>query len=111
MNPDSSQREGAMPNPTRFLLATISLIAPFTAGALSQEPAGSVSGSVVDAQSQAPFPGVLVIIQGVGQANTDENGRFTIPNVRPGKHNIQAMRSGMARPMREGGPRTIVVAP
>src|SRR5262245_40212243 len=92
-------------------LAVCVIVLLFGFVALPQQPDGAVAGTVIDMRTQGPFAGVLVLIQGVGQATTDKDGRFTISGVRPGKHPIQALRTGMAAPLRDRGSGTVTVRP
>jgi hypothetical protein len=62
---------------------------------LSQERAGSVSGTVIDSHTQAPINGVRIEIPGVGQSTTEESGRFRITNIPQGRYLLQAVQSGM----------------
>ncbi len=48
---------------------------------------GSISGSVLDAETGAPIPDLLVTAGGV-RAFTDSAGRFHIPDLRGGTHNL-----------------------
>jgi len=79
--------------------------------AFSQEPGGSVSGTVVDADTQVSVGGAVVVMPGVGQVTTDEAGRFRISGVGPGRHTIQAVRSGMAMPLRDRSVSTVTLRP
>jgi len=69
--------------------------------ALSQEPNGSVSGTVIDADTQVSVGGAVVVMSGTGQVMTDEAGRFRISSISPGTHVIHAVRTGMAAPAGE----------
>lgn len=56
--------------------------------------AATIQGLVVD-DSQAPIPGALVAIVGLGlQVETDEGGSFRFTNVPPGPHEISAIKLG-----------------
>jgi hypothetical protein len=78
---------------------------------LSQEPNGSVSGTVIDTQTQVPIAGVSVQIPGIGQATTDETGRFRISNVPLGRHTLQAVRSGLTAVPEDRSSWSVMVAP
>lgn len=78
---------------------------------LSQETHGVVSGIVIDARTETPLPQTRVVIPGVGEATTDDAGRFRIVNVPPGRHTLQAVRSGMAALPEDRSVATISLAP
>ncbi len=64
-------------------------------GQQQQQPAGSISGSVVDAAKGEPVPGAMVTVQAIGQgrmasANADPTGQFSADNLQPGQYYVQA---------------------
>jgi hypothetical protein len=77
---------------------------------LSQDRNGTVSGTVVDAYTQAPISGARVQLPGIGQTVTDETGRFRIANLPPGQYALQAIRSGMTEVMEDRSSATITIA-
>jgi hypothetical protein len=76
----------------------------------SQDSNGSVTGAVIDAQTQAPVSGVHVEISGIGQTTTGDDGRFRISNVPPGRHILQAVRTGMVAVSENRSSGTVTVA-
>jgi hypothetical protein len=77
----------------------------------SQERTGSVSGTVIDSQTQAPISGVRIEIPGLGQSTSDESGRFRIPNISAGQHSLQAVQSGMTADPEDRSSWSVVIAP
>jgi hypothetical protein len=92
------------------LVAGVAVILATCAALFSQQTDGSVSGTVIDANTQAPVSGVSVEIPGIGQAMTDETGRFRILNVPSGRFSIQAVRSGMTPDMTDRSSWSITVS-
>ena len=76
---------------------------------LSQQPSGTVSGTVIESSTQTPVFGVSVEIPGIGQATTDEAGRFQISNIPAGQYRLQAVRSGMTPDMQDRSSWSITV--
>jgi TonB-linked SusC/RagA family outer membrane protein len=71
-------------------------IAAYAAG-VRQPAAGRVSGTVVDATTGTPIPGVNVVVVGTQNgAATDASGRFTIRGLPDGSVQIRAQRIGFA---------------
>ncbi len=69
------------------------LLLPATAMAQT----GKIAGTVTDAASGDPLPGVNVVIEGTTQGSvTDLNGFYTIINVRPGTHQLRVSFVGYA---------------
>jgi Carboxypeptidase regulatory-like domain len=95
-------------NYTSILLA---LLLAGAGVAVSEENHGAVSGIVIEARSQTPLSGARVVMPGVGEATTDEAGRFKIANVSPGKHSIHAVRTGMATLAEDRSSETVVIGP
>lgn len=64
---------------------------------------GKVTGTVTDAETGSPLPGVNVVIEGeqIG-ATTDAEGNYTILNVSPGMYTIRATFVGYADAVYEG---------
>lgn len=64
---------------------------------------GKITGTVTDASTGDPLPGVNVVVVGenVGSA-TDANGNYTILNVPPGDYNIRASFIGYAPVVQQG---------
>ena len=64
---------------------------------------GKITGTVLEASSGEPLPGVNVLIDGTTQGTmTDANGEFIIIGVRPGSYTIIASYIGFATAHREG---------
>ena len=94
--------------PEVLLLLLTSLVSP----ALAQDSApASVSGVVMNANTNAPFPGVLIMMAGAGVTTTDDSGRFLLKDVRPGTWTIQALKTGTAPPARDSAPRVLTINP
>ncbi|RMD93115.1 MAG: hypothetical protein D6814_16075, partial [Calditrichaeota bacterium] len=52
---------------------------------------GKIAGTVTDAKSGSPLPGANVVIEGTTfGASSDENGRYFILNVPPGRYTVKA---------------------
>jgi TonB-linked SusC/RagA family outer membrane protein len=77
------------------LSATIAAtVASVPASAVAQD-AGSISGRVIDASTNAPVASAQVQVVGTARSGTTgEDGRFRIPNVRPGVYQVRALRLG-----------------
>src|SRR5688572_23237517 len=72
--------------------------------ALQAPERASLEGIVTKAGTNEPVPRasiVVTMLQGqisdVQAATTDDNGRFTVRNLRPGSHRVFATRDGFAR--------------
>ncbi len=73
-----------------LILLPISLI-------LSQTT-GKISGTVTDAETGEPLPGVNIVLEGTDQgAATDETGHYFIVNVDPGRYSLTASMIGYQR--------------
>jgi len=84
--------------------AFLFLIFACSTAALAQETTGTISGRIIDAQGLA-MPGATVVItgaQGTKQAVTDEQGRFSVPFLTPGKYDIRAQLQGF-KPIEQKG--------
>jgi outer membrane cobalamin receptor len=57
-------------------------------------PAAGVAGFVVDERDGTPLAGVLVAIRDGPDTDTDALGRFHLPSLRPGQHEIVAVATG-----------------
>jgi len=93
----------------RMRLPVLLLIVFVTLSKAQDQLPASVSGIVMNASTNSPFPGVMVMMAGAGVTTTEENGRFTLKDVRPGTWTIQALRSATAPPARDSAPRVITV--
>ncbi len=83
------------PISTALFLLLVFLSLAYTANA--QTRTGSISGTVREAATLQPMPGVNVTIRGlVIGAATDADGRFAIPNVPVGTHAVEARFIGFA---------------
>lgn len=72
-----------------------------TTGAAAQS--GKIQGSVVDAVTGEPLPGVNVFIEGTTQgASTDVDGKYIVIGVRPGVYTVVASFIGFATQRQEG---------
>ncbi|HEY0874720.1 MAG TPA: carboxypeptidase regulatory-like domain-containing protein [Vicinamibacterales bacterium] len=79
-------------------LCTIPLLLSFAAPMAAQETTGTIQGVVAD-QSGAVLPGATVIVRNVGTGQTqevvtNENGRYTVPFLRPGTYEVTFTMSG-----------------
>lgn len=64
---------------------------------------GTIAGTVTDAETGDPIPGVNVVIAGMQQgASTDANGEYIISGIAPGTYALQASFVGYASQTREG---------
>jgi hypothetical protein len=64
---------------------------------------GNITGTVTDAETGDPLPGVNVVIQGTQQgATTNADGRYRILNVSPGTYTLRASFVGYADAVVEG---------
>src|SRR5688572_12443245 len=93
----------------RFAILLLTLFVTLTA--VQEQLTTSVSGIVMNASTNSPFPGVRVVMGGGGVTTTDDSGRFTLKEVLPGTWTIQALRTGTAPPARDSAPRVINVKP
>ena len=60
-------------------------------------PTGTIKGSIADAKTQEPLPGVHIILDSTQIGTiTDANGNFTLANVAVGKHNLRLSFIGYA---------------
>lgn len=80
----------------RFLLvALVALAFGTTAGTVSAQTTGGVTGMVTDRDTGQPLPDALVSIEGTRLGDrTDENGRFFIDDVPMGVHTVTARVAG-----------------
>ncbi|MFC1557925.1 carboxypeptidase-like regulatory domain-containing protein [candidate division KSB1 bacterium] len=63
---------------------------------------GKIQGTIIDAQSEEPLPGVNVVIEGtILGAASDESGFFFIINVPPGTYRLKASMVGYAAETKE----------
>ncbi|HKJ66974.1 MAG TPA: TonB-dependent receptor, partial [bacterium] len=71
----------------------ICLVVPLAV--LVGQTTGKIAGTVTDAETNEPLPGVNVILEGTQQgAATDEEGFYTILNVEPGSYSVTASMIG-----------------
>ncbi len=96
---DHMSRERAiLPGRLRGLLSSLILLAVglFLAGPISAQE-GTITGTVVDAATQAPLGGVQVFLEDTDFGTlTGQNGQFTIGSVAPGTYQVSAMMLGSA---------------
>ncbi len=65
------------------------------ASALRAQDAGTITGRVIDASSNAPVQSAQVQVVGTTRgAVTGDDGRFRIASIRPGSYTIRALRLG-----------------
>ncbi len=87
------------------LAASIFLVAVFCMAALSAQNAfadGAVSGMVTDSEVLIPISGVEVLVEGTEiSVITDDEGRFTLPEMPDGKYKIVFQSSQHARTVKE----------
>jgi hypothetical protein len=73
----------------RALVAALGLALAMPAAAFAQDT-GRITGRVVAAQTQRPVVSAQVFVEGLRLgALADAQGRFTIPNVPAGAHNVR----------------------
>lgn len=86
----------------RLLFLTFALLFFTAAVSVQAQPTGTVAGTVTDANSGDPLPGVNVVVQGpdLGAA-TDEQGQYTISDVPAGTHILVASFVGYDRAQQE----------
>ncbi|HEX8694811.1 MAG TPA: TonB-dependent receptor [Longimicrobium sp.] len=81
---------------TRILTLVGALLLPVSA-ALAQGGTGTVSGTVVDAQTARPLADVAVTVVGTQRSTvTSAEGRYTLTQVPAGAHTVRASRPGYA---------------
>jgi len=81
-----------------FLALVVGLICSARLGA--QVPTGTISGRVVDAQTQQPVADVAVVVEGTRRgAVTAADGTFTIVGVPAGSQTVRVRRIGFAAPV------------
>ena len=79
-----------MPTSKVFVFVLLPCVLVFSAGAVSGEPTGSLTGVVTDEQGQ-PLEYVSVGVPSLRTgALTDSHGRFTISNLPPGTYSVRA---------------------
>ena len=84
----------------RFFLAVI-ITACFSTPVFGQS--GKIAGTVTDAETGNPLPGVNVVIEGAQQgATTNTEGYYAILNVSPGVYTLRATFVGFAPTVQEG---------
>ncbi len=90
------------PTPHRF-----AVLLAFAAAAAAQERTGSVQGSVIDQDFQAPLADAKVTLLETGQfAITGADGTYVLAGVRPRKYTVIVAKDGYTRV-----PKEVVVAP
>ncbi len=66
---------------------------------------GRITGTVIDAETGVPLPGVNVVIEGTQRgASTDADGHYTIQDVAPGTYSLRASFIGYTDQLVEGVP-------
>jgi TonB-linked SusC/RagA family outer membrane protein len=77
------------------LCATVCGMSLWTTATARAQDGGTISGRVVDATTNAPIPSAQIQIVGTTRGGvTAEDGRFRIPNVRPGAYQVRVLRIG-----------------
>jgi hypothetical protein len=85
------------------ILAALTIWALVAVLPANAQTTGKISGTVVDAASGDPLPGVNVVIEGTTQGTaTNGEGYYVIIGVRPGIYTISASMVGFAVERREG---------
>ena len=83
------------------VFCTLGLLIFLSAPALAQT--GTISGTVVDAATGNPLPGVNVVVVGTQQgATTNVQGEYNILNVSPGTYDVRASFVGFTPVVQEG---------
>lgn len=73
---------------------------------------GTITGRVTEVGSETPVVGAQVLVDGVGRAITNPEGRYRVTNVAPGKHTVSVVSIGYRGGEREvevGDGATVVV--
>src|SRR5688572_16543530 len=108
VGPDDRSTEGLMTRSTRFafaMLALVSLLHPVPAAAQAVGTA-TIAGTVTDS-SGAVLPGVTVeatspaLIEGARSVTTNEAGRYSIVNLRPGTYTVTFSLAGFSTAKRQ----------
>ncbi|MDX1547898.1 MAG: carboxypeptidase-like regulatory domain-containing protein, partial [Rhodothermales bacterium] len=87
----------------RLLLLSGLLLGVFAAPAAWAQTTGKIAGTVTDAATGEPLPGVNVLIEGTSQGTaTGLDGEYVIIGVRPGTYTVVASFIGFATERREG---------
>lgn len=74
------------------LLTLLTALVAASAGAAQErtQPEVTITGTVVDAVTGRPIPGVLVVVGGAGfRLETDAEGKFTLTRIRVGDYRLQ----------------------
>src|ERR1044072_3368824 len=91
-----------------ILWIALGIFLPCSAMAFPQEQPGSIRGSVIDKDFDAPLAGTLVTIVETGQkAKTSDQGSFVFPQVAPGRYTLIFSKDGYIRQVRA----EVLVAP
>jgi hypothetical protein len=84
---------------TSRLLAQLVILFCLVSNGLAQVTTGGLTGQVTD-PTGAAIPGATVTVKGAGAAanvvTTDEMGRYTIPNLTPGKYTVSVAATGFS---------------
>lgn len=88
-----------MPSIPHFLaLALLALVAFGVTDPASGQDFGSLRGLILDEDFDTPVAGAAVSLEGAGgNAESDENGNFVLPNLAPGTYRVIASREGFLR--------------
>jgi TonB-linked SusC/RagA family outer membrane protein len=74
-------------------LAQVAALAALPSGLLAQS--GAITGQVTDQSTQQPIAGAqVVVVETNARAVTDQQGRYTLRGVRPGRYQVSATRLG-----------------
>ena len=88
------------------LCATVCGMSVWIAATARAQDGGTINGHVVDATTNAPIPSAQVQLVGTARGGvTAEDGRFRIPNVRPGVYQVRVLRIGY-----QAGTQSVTVA-
>ena len=79
----------------RFTFLVAVLAACVIGSEASAQSTGTVTGQVVDRQTQQPLPGVQVYVAGLNRGTlTNQRGQFVIPNIAAGQQTVHAVLIG-----------------